>query len=85
MILSTIIEKLIEFVQNLIITPVAEMLENVYDEITNFALQASPPQNVLDFCGACIKTFIPIKQIGVALAIIIPSLAINLIVRLFFV
>lgn len=80
MILSQIFEKLVEFIQNVLISPVADMLENVYDSITDFALQARPPQNVLDFSGAMIKTFIPVEQIGVALSIIIPAMVINLVI-----
>lgn len=80
MILSQIFEKLVAFIQNVLITPVADMLENTYDSITDFALQARPPQNVLDFSGAMIRTFIPVEQIGVALSIIIPAMVINLVI-----
>ena len=80
MILSNVIEKIIAFIQNVILTPIATLLQDIYDSAVNVAMSVQPPQNVLDFSGACIKLFVPYRQIGVALAIIIPVMILNLVV-----
>lgn len=80
MIISEIIEGLIEFIQTTIFSPVAEALQSLYSSISDFALSVSPHQNVLDFSGACIKLFVPYRQIGVAVTILLPVIIINLVV-----